>query len=310
MNIKSLKTIFFTELQTIQEVSEIESFFFILTEFLHNLKRIDVSLHPDFEVSESDLERWKTIISELKTEKPIQYITGEAWFYGLRFEVNENTLIPRPETEELVEWIVESQKSKVKSQKSKVESQKSKVEYLNIQKSNNLTILDIGTGSGCIPIALKKEIPSSFVSAIDISEKALEMARKNALDNQVEVNFILQDILTSQHLNLSTSQPLLFDIIVSNPPYVRNLEKQEIKKNVLDFEPHLALFVADSDALLFYRKIAQLALKSLSPNGKLFFEINQYLGEETVELLTKLGFKNIELRKDFVGNDRMICCCL
>jgi release factor glutamine methyltransferase len=303
MNIKSLKTYFFTELQTIQEDSEIESFFFILTEFLHNLKRIDVSLHPDFEVSESDLEKWNTIISELKNEKPIQYITGEAWFYGLRFEVNEITLIPRPETEELVEWIVESQKSKVKSQKSKVE-------YLNIQKSNNLTILDIGTGSGCIPIALKKEIPSSFVSAIDISEKALEMARKNALDNQVEVNFIHQDILTSQHLNISTSQHLLFDIIVSNPPYVRNLEKQEIKRNVLDYEPHLALFVDDSDALLFYRKIAQLALKSLAPNGKLFFEINQYLGEETLELLTKLGFKNIELRKDFVGNDRMICCCL
>jgi release factor glutamine methyltransferase len=297
-------------LQTIQEDSEIESFFFILTEFLHNLKRIDVSLHPDFEVSESDLEKWNTIISELKNEKPIQYITGEAWFYGLRFEVNEITLIPRPETEELVEWIVESQKSKVKSQKSKVKSQKSKVEYLNIQKSNNLTILDIGTGSGCIPIALKKEIPSSFVSAIDISEKALEMARKNALDNQVEVNFIHQDILTSQHLNISTSQHLLFDIIVSNPPYVRNLEKQEIKRNVLDYEPHLALFVDDSDALLFYRKIAQLALKSLAPNGKLFFEINQYLGEETVELLTKLGFKNIELRKDFVGNDRMICCGL
>jgi release factor glutamine methyltransferase len=296
MNIKSLKTYFFTELQTIQEDSEIESFFFILTEFLHNLKRIDVSLHPDFEVSETDLEKWKTIISELKTEKPIQYITGEAWFYGLRFEVNENTLIPRPETEELVEWIVESQKSIV--------------ENLKIQKSNNLTILDIGTGSGCIPITLKKEIPNAQVSAIDISEKALEMARKNALDNQVEVNFIHQDILTSQHLNLSTSQPLLFDVIVSNPPYVRNLEKQEIKRNVLDYEPHLALFVADSDALLFYRKIAQLALKSLSPNGKLFFEINQYLGKETVELLEQLGFKNIELRKDFVGNDRMICASL
>ena len=296
MNIKSLKTYFFTELKTIQEDSEIESFFFILTEFLHNLKRIDVSLHPDFEVSETDLEKWKTIISELKTEKPIQYITGEAWFYGLRFEVNENTLIPRPETEELVEWIVESQKSKAQN--------------LIIQKSNNLTILDIGTGSGCIPIALKKEIPSAFVSAIDISEKALEMARKNALVNQVEVNFIHQDILTSQHLNLSTSQPLLFDVIVSNPPYVRNLEKQEINRNVLDYEPHLALFVADSDALLFYRKIAQLALKSLAPNGKLFFEINQYLGNETVELLEQLGFKNIELRKDFVGNDRMICCGL
>ena len=288
MNIKSLKTYFFTELKTIQEDSEIESFFFILTEFLHNLKRIDVSLHPDFEVSETDLEKWKTIISELKTEKPIQYITGEAWFYGLRFEVNENTLIPRPETEELVEWIVDGLKVKGKGQR----------------------VLDIGTGSGCIPIALKKEIPNAQVSAIDISEKALEMAHKNALDNQVEINFIHQNILTSQHLNISTSQSLLFDVIVSNPPYVRNLEKQEIKKNVLDYEPHLALFVEDSDALLFYRKIAQLALKSLSPNGKLFFEINQYLGKETVELVEQLGFKNIELRKDFMGNDRMICAYL
>ena len=198
MNIKNLKDYFFSELQTIQDVSEIESFFFILTEYVHNLKRIDVSLNPDFEITESYFNKWKTIISELKTEKPIQYITGEAWFYGLRFEVNEDTLIPRPETEELVEWIVESQKSKV-------ESQKLKVENLKIQKSNNLTILDIGTGSGCIPIALKKEIPNADVSAIDISEKALEMARKNALDNQVEVNFILQDILQSSNLQISKS---------------------------------------------------------------------------------------------------------
>lgn len=290
MNIKSLKTYFFAELKTIQEDSEIESFFFILTEFLHNLKRIDVSLHPDFEITESYFKKWQTIISELKTEKPIQYITGEAWFYGLRFEVNENTLIPRPETEELVEWIVESQKSKV--------------ENLNIQKSNNLTILDIGTGSGCIPITLKKEIPNAQVSAIDISEKALEIARKNASDNQVEVNFIHRNILETESLDEK------YDVIVSNPPYVRNLEKQEIKRNVLDYEPHLALFVDDSDALLFYRKIAQLALKSLAPNGKLFFEINQYLGKETIELLEQLGFKNIELRKDFMGNDRMICASL
>jgi release factor glutamine methyltransferase len=285
MNIKSLKTYFFTELQTIQEEAEIESFFFILTEFLHNLKRMDVSLHPDFEITESYVKKWQTIISELKTEKPIQYITGEAWFYGLRFEVNENTLIPRPETEELVEWIVKGLKEKGKEQR----------------------VLDIGTGSGCIPIALKKEIPNAAVFAIDISEKALEMARKNALDNQVEVNFIQQDILQSSTLQLSKSSNLLFDVIVSNPPYVRNLEKQEIKRNVLDYEPHLALFVDDLDALLFYRKIAQLAWKSLAPNGKLFFEINQYLGKETVELLEQLGFKNIELRKDFMGNDRMIC---
>ena len=297
MKIKNLKSNFFSELQAIQEDSEIESFFFILTEYLFNLKRIDISLNPDFEVSETDLEKWKTIISELKTEKPIQYITGEAWFYGYRFEVNENTLIPRPETEELVEWIIESQKSKVKSQKSKTEN-------LTIQQSNNPSILDIGTGSGCIPISLKKEIPNALVAAIDVSEKALEMARKNAVDNEVEVNFILQNILESESLIEK------YDIIVSNPPYVRNLEKQEIKKNVLAYEPHLALFVEDTDALLFYRKIAQLALSGLAPNGKLFFEINQYLGKETIELLENLGFKNIELRKDFVGNDRMICCGL
>ena len=302
MKIKNLKTHFFSELQTIQEASEIESFFFILTEYIHNLKRIDVALNPDFEVSEADFETWNAIISELKTEKPIQYITGEAWFYGCRFEVNENTLIPRPETEELVEWIIESQKSKVKSQKSKVKSQKSKTENLTIQQSNHLSILDIGTGSGCIPIALKKEIPNAIVFAIDVSEKALEMARKNAVDNEVEVHFILQNILETDSLDEK------YDIVVSNPPYVRNLEKHEIKKNVLDYEPHLALFVEDNNALLFYRKIAELALTGLSPNGKLFFEINQYLGKETVSLLENLGFKNIELRKDFVGNDRMICC--
>lgn len=282
MNIKNLKSHFFSELQTIQEESEIESFFFILTEYLLNLKRIDISLNPDFEVSETDLEKWKTIISELKTEKPIQYITGEAWFYGYRFEVNENTLIPRPETEELVEWIVESTKHEAGSLK--------------------LNILDIGTGSGCIPISLKKEIPNAGVFTIDVSEKALEMARKNALDHAVEVNFMLKNILETDSLVGK------YDVIVSNPPYVRNLEKQEIKKNVLAYEPHLALFVEDSDALMFYRKIAQLALTSLTPNGKLFFEINQYLGKETVALLENLGFKNIELRKDFVGNDRMICC--
>lgn len=280
MKIAALKLRFFSELQTIQQDSEIESFFFILTEYLHNLKRIDVSLNPDFEISETDLEKWKAIISELKTEKPIQYITGEAWFYGYRFEVNENTLIPRPETEELVEWIIESIKNEVLS----------------------IKILDIGTGSGCIPIALKKEIPNAKISAIDVSEKALEMARKNAIDNEAEVNFILQNILETESLIAK------YDIIVSNPPYVRNLEKQEIKKNVLAYEPHLALFVDDNNALLFYKKIAELALIGLTPNGKLFFEINQYLGKETVELLEKLGFKNIELHKDFVGNDRMICC--
>ena len=294
MLLKQYKTHFFDLLKNIQDEQEIESFFFILTEYLHNLKRIDVALNPDFEISDAAIEKWNAILAQLQQEKPIQYITREAWFYGLRFEVNENTLIPRPETEELVEWIIESQKSKVKSQK--------------------FEILDIGTGTGCIPISLKANLPHVNVSAIDVSEKALEVARRNAVSNKVEINFIQTNILEVEDLSqLQTPNfqlPTSFDIIVSNPPYVRNLEKQEIKKNVLDYEPHLALFVEDTDALLFYRKIAQLALKNLAPNGLLFFEINQYLGKETVELLENIGFKNIELKKDIYGNHRMIKCSI
>ena len=290
MVIKELKTHFFNSLKNIQDEQEIESFFFILTEYLHNLKRVDVALNPNFEISEEEVEKWNVILAELQQEKPIQHITGEAWFYGLKFEVNENTLIPRPETEELVEWIIESIKSEVQSRK--------------------LEILDIGTGTGCIPISVKTNLPQANVSAIDISEKALEVAKRNAASNKVEINFIQTNILEVEDLSqlptLNSQLPTSFDIIVSNPPYVRNLEKQEIKKNVLDYEPHLALFVEDTDALLFYRKIAQLALKNLSPNGLLFFEINQYLGKETVELLENLGFKNIELKKDIYGNDRMV----
>jgi release factor glutamine methyltransferase len=293
MLLKQYKSHFFDALKNRQDEQEIESFFFILTEYLHNLKRVDVALNPNFELSEADVEKWNAILAQLQQEKPIQYITGEAWFYGLKFEVNENTLIPRPETEELVEWIIESWKS---------ENQK------------RINVLDIGTGTGCIPITLKTNLPQANVFAIDVSEMALEVARRNARLNKVEVNFIQANILEVEDLSkiqTSISQlPTNFDIIVSNPPYVRNLEKQEIKKNVLDYEPHLALFVEDTDALLFYRKIAQLSIKNLSPNGLLFFEINQYLGKETVELLENLGFKNIELKKDMFGNDRMIRCSI
>ena len=289
MLLKDYKTHFFNSLKNIQEEQEIESFFFILTEYLHNLKRVDVALNPNFELSDAEVDKWNAILLDLLQEKPIQYITGEAWFYGLRFEVNENTLIPRPETEELVEWILNSPIT---------------------QHPSPINILDIGTGSGCIPISLKANLSQSNVSAIDVSEKALEVAKRNAELNKVEINFIEANILEVEDLSQLPSpiihHPSSYNIIVSNPPYVRNLEKQEIKKNVLDYEPHLALFVEDTDALLFYRKIAQLALKNLSPNGLLFFEINQYLGKETVELLESLGFKNIELKKDIYGNDRMV----
>ena len=286
MLLKQYKSHFFDALKNSQDEQEIESFFFILTEYLHNLKRVDVALNPNFKLSDEEVEKWNAILAQLQQDKPIQYITGEAWFYGLKFEVNENTLIPRPETEELVEWILNSSITQLPSP--------------NI-------ILDIGTGTGCIPIALKANLPQANVSAIDVSEKAIEVAKRNAELNKVEVNFIQANILEVEDLS---QLPSSYNIIVSNPPYVRNLEKQEIKKNVLDYEPHLALFVEDTDALLFYRKIAQLAIKNLTPNGLLFFEINQYLGKETVELLENLGFKNIELKKDIYGNDRMVKCSI
>ena len=290
MLLKTYRTTFLLELSTIYDAQEIESFFYLILECFHNKKRIDLALDPIMDMDAMQLLRWESVLSELKNEKPIQYILGETEFYGLPFLVNENTLIPRPETEELVEWIIKSTKYEIQSTK--------------------LRILDIGTGSGCIAISLAKNFPNAEVSAIDVSEKALATAKKNAEINKVEVDFINVDILKINDLvELPTSNfqlPTQFDIIVSNPPYVRNLEKAEIKSNVLEYEPHLALFVEDTDALLFYRKIAQLAQQNLSENGKLFFEINQYLGKETVELLEDLGFKNIELKKDIYGNDRMI----
>lgn len=289
MLLKVYKSTFIHELFSLYDEKEIESFFYIILEQFHNKKRIDLALNPEMEMDALQLLRWETVLSELKKEKPIQYILGETEFYGLRFLVNENTLIPRPETEELVEWIISNSEGLRQAQS---------------DKSAKLKLLDIGTGSGCIAISLAKNLQNAEVSAIDVSEKALETANKNAQINEVEVNFILKNILQTEDLEHQ------FDIIVSNPPYVRNLEKAEIKPNVLEFEPHLALFVDDNDALLFYSKIAELAKKNLSENGRLYFEINQYLGKETVELLENLGFKEVILKKDIYGNDRMISCKL
>ena len=252
----------------------------MILEEKHQLKRIDLALHPDLDFSDEEISIWNLILEQLKQEIPIQYLLGKTSFYGLDFEVNPAVLIPRPETEELVDWIISSN--------------------LKIEKFKDLKILDIGTGSGCIAISLAKNIPNAQVYAIDVSEKALATANKNAENNSVNVTFINQNILETEDLLQQ------FDIIVSNPPYVRNLEKEEIKKNVLDNEPHLALFVEDNDALIFYKKIAEMAQKNLSENGHLYFEINQYLGAEMIDLLEKMNFKNIELRKDIYGNDRMI----
>jgi release factor glutamine methyltransferase len=302
--IKDYRTQFIQELSPIYDIGEAESFFYLILEEKQKLKRIDLALNPDLTFSNDEIQFWSSILEQLKKEIPVQYLLGKTSFYGLEFEVNSTVLIPRPETEELVEWMIQSWKSEVGSQKLGAGSGKLG------DGNRKINILDIGTGSGCIAISLAKNIPNAQVFAIDVSEKALATAQKNAIMNQVEIVFINSNILLAEDLGeLPTSHfplPTYFDIIVSNPPYVRELEKHEIKKNVLDNEPHLALFVEDNDALVFYRKIAELAQKNLSPNGQLFFEINQYLGKEMIEFLEKMGFKNIELRKDIYGNDRII----
>ena len=282
MKIKEYKIKFIAELLPFYDEMEAESFFYLILENQRQLRRIDLALNIDLVFSKDELLIWNSILEKLQLEIPIQYILGTTHFYGLEFNVNENVLIPRPETEELVDWIISTS--------------------VTMPKLEKIKILDIGTGSGCIAISLAKNIPNSEVFAVDISEKALATANENAVLNKVSVTFLQKNILKTTDLEQQ------FDIIVSNPPYVRNLEKAEIKPNVLANEPHLALFVEDNDALLFYKKIAELAAKSLSSEGKLFFEINQYLGKETVALLKKMQFKNIELRKDIYGNDRMISC--
>ena len=304
MKIKQYKTHFIQALLSIYDLGEAESFFYLILEEKQQLKRIDLALNPDLTFSNAEIQLWNSILEQLQKEIPIQYLLGKTSFYGLDFEVNENVLIPRPETEELVEWIIQSQKVEVRSGKLEMgsgklgEEQSAKLE--REQQIRKINILDIGTGSGCIAIALSKNLPNAEVFAVDVSEKALATAEKNAIINEVNVTFLKKNILETDDLEQQ------FDLIVSNPPYVRELEKKEIKKNVLDNEPHLALFVDDNDALVFYRKIAELAQKNLSPKGQLFYEINQYLGKEMMELLEKMNFQNIELRQDIYGNDRMI----
>jgi release factor glutamine methyltransferase len=281
--LKEYRIQFIQQLTSKYPKTEIDSFFFLLMDAYLNLKRIDITLNPNFEIDNSTISILNTALERLKSEEPIQYILGNTEFYGYPFLVDKSTLIPRPETEELVEWIL------------------TEVKKIQLKKNtSSLHILDIGTGTGCIPISLSKNLPTATISAIDVSADALNIAKKNTELNNVKIELIEADIL---ELN---SLPKQFDIIVSNPPYVRELEKTEIQPNVLQNEPHLALFVSDENPLIFYDKIADLAKKLLNRDGLLFFEINQYLGNETVKMLKEKGFKNIELRKDLFGNYRMI----
>jgi len=290
MTIKELQNLFLDELNHLYPKEEIYSFFYLLASNQLKYSKSEIALKPQVEIKSNELNFFLKALTKLQGEIPIQHILGETEFYGLTFKVTEDVLIPRPETEELVLWIIEEIK------RNRLQDQK-------------ISILDIGTGSGCIAIALAKKLSNADIYALDVSVKALKIAKENAALNNVNVHFINQDVLKSEVISLKGSKeekPLLFDIIVSNPPYVRKLEKSEIKKNVLEYEPHLALFVNDDNPLLFYDKIADIAIGQLKKNGLLFFEINQYLGNETFNLLKNRKFQNIELKKDLFGNNRMI----
>ena len=283
MTLNELKSLCLEKLSDNFLKEEILAFYYLLVEHISHLKKPDVYLNPNLKISTVDVTHFKRAIQSLKEEKPIQYITGSTDFFGLTFKVNSDVLIPRPETEELVEWILKDHKHEMLDAKPK-------------------TLLDIGTGSGCIAISLAKNLANTNVSALDISKNALKVAQFNAEQNNVNIDFIEHDILTFYSLK----NTLKYDIVVSNPPYVRQLEKQEMKNNVLQNEPHLALFVENNNPLLFYNAISDFANEHLIKNGKIYFEINQYLASETVTLLEQKGFHSIELREDLFGNKRML----
>ena len=250
---------------------EIISFAYLSIEKILGFTKSDCILNSNYILSDENISSFEKIIVDIKKNIPIQYILGETYFYNLKFNVNSSTLIPRPETEELVRYIL---------------------------SHNFSSVLDIGTGSGCISISIAKNSNAS-IDAIDNSKDALVIAKSNAILNSVDVNFMFNDVF-----GISVTKK--YDLIVSNPPYVLNSEKKYMHQNVIDYEPHNALFVEDSNPLIFYEKIALIASKNLNSNGLLFFEINEKFGDQIIDLLSKLNFVDIELKKDINGRDRII----
>jgi len=276
---------FINSLEGLYPIEELKSFFYLLAGKYLNLSRINIALQLNNELTHEEQSSFYKAVDRLRNHEPIQYILGETEFFGMPITVNKQVLIPRPETEELVSWIIE-----------------------DVDK-NEATILDIGTGSGCIAISLAKKLNNAVVSAIDISTIAIEVAKKNTLINNVNIEFSRVDVLNFEaDLDLHHKWESKFDIIVSNPPYVRMQEKKLMKLNVIDHEPDIALFVEDDDPLLFYRKISQLSKQYLRHNGTLYLEINEYLGLEMEKMLNKAGFKHVLLKKDMFGKNRMIKC--
>lgn len=264
------------ELKPYYRESEILGFIRIIIPHVLNLPYSNLLTKTNLLLNEEQRSSLSSIIERLKVYEPIQYIVGEEEFFGLPFMVDKNTLIPRPETEELVEQVIIDNQGKTPS------------------------ILDIGTGSGCIAISLAKNFRNSRVSAWDFSQNALNIAKKNASLNHVDVTFLQVDILGDY------PKDKRFSIIVSNPPYVLESEKKDMEQNVLGYEPHSALFVPDNNPLLFYERIANIAIELLTPNGMLYFEINRKKGIETMDMLCRKGFLGISLHKDISGNDRIV----
>lgn len=268
-----------SELHGMYPVSEIKGLTRIIFEAVCDWSFTEQAVKIHEKIQDVDFRKIKEIVSRLKKSEPVQYILGEAEFYGLKIKVNPSVLIPRPETEELVDWMVHS----------------------NLPE--NSRILDIGTGSGCIALALKSVLKNAKVSGTDISEGALETASENAVKNKLDVHFYQSDILKQENMNNE-----IYDVIVSNPPYIRESEKLRMLPNVLEYEPAKALFVSDNDPLVFYCSIAAFAKKHLTLNGKLYLEINENLGFEMKNMLFDFGFCNIEIRNDINGKNRMVCC--
>lgn len=266
-------------LQTVYDVREARNIAGLVVEHLTGLSRTERILQKESPISEQDQEKLHAYLHELLQGRPVQYVLEEAWFGGLRFSVNEQVLIPRPETEELVEWII-----------SDIEA-----------KAAPLRVLDIGTGSGCIAISLKSKLPQLSVSALDVSEQALEVARKNGIDLGVDIDWILSDILDEN----SWKDLPVFDLIVSNPPYIKKSEAGGMNKNVLEYEPESALFVPDEDPLLFYKAIVDLAADHLTEDGQLYVEVNEMHGDDVAQLLKSRRYE-VETKSDLQGKTRMI----
>ncbi len=305
MKISKIKILFQNELSKRYSKPEIEELFSIFCEHDLELNKVELRFNLDKDLSDVDSEKFLEAISELKTGKPFQQILGEAQFFGMKFFLNEHVLIPRPETEELLELAID----KLRGSGFKTQGFSNGITFpqpdTQQPETNNrqLKILDIGTGSGIIPVVLKKHFPYAEVSAIDISPDALKIAKKNADLHHTEIQFIQKDYL-NEIFDSNLTENKVFDIIISNPPYIGIDENVEIDDSVKGFEPNIALFSPTSDALIFYRKIAKEADRILSENGMIFLEINQKLGSETLELFR--DFSEAELLKDISGNDRMI----